>query len=109
MENAINLLNHNDFKLYYPFYITLDIDITQFDEDNNKYLNEIQKERVRRYNIKKRDDYIDFFIFLKEITNYSKIIHHSLNKNVATVYDIDEYLYRLHNIPNEKPTLYIVK
>lgn len=43
MENAIKLLHHNGFNLYYPFYITLDIDITQFDEDNNKNLNKLQK------------------------------------------------------------------
>ncbi|EAT4593724.1 hypothetical protein M8D54_005098 [Salmonella enterica] len=109
MVNAIKLLHYNGFNLYYPFYITLDIDITQLDEDSNKYLSEQQKEGLRRYNINKRDDYIDFFIFLKRMANYSKIIHHSLNGNIATVYDIDEYLYRLHNIPNKKPTLYIVK
>ncbi|EJJ3922727.1 ankyrin repeat domain-containing protein [Salmonella enterica] len=109
IEKTINLLHHNGFKLYYPFYIELDMDITQLDEYSNKCVSVQQIERLRLYNINKRNDYIDFFNFLKKFSNYSKIIHHSLNGNIATVYDIDEYLYRLHNIPNAKPTLYIVK
>ena len=109
MIHSINLLEGNGFTVFYPSHIIIDTDVTEWDDENAKYLTDKESCELKNHYNNSINHYIELLEFIKDKSICRKLITFTLNKNEARIFDLEEALERLRSTHIKKPNLYIVK
>lgn len=103
------MLEENGFTVFYPSHIIIDTDVTEWDNENAKYLTDKESCDLKNHYNNSINHYIELFEFIKKKSISSKLITFTLNKNESKIFDLEEILERLRSTHIKKPNLYIVK
>lgn len=107
--NSIKKFEENGFKVSFPFYIHLDVDVTKWDKLNSSYLSIEENIQLQSLHFSARSSYMDLMIYLLSKDINSTLISTNPSNSLIYLYEISDYLNLLDKMHFVRPTLNIIK